>query len=578
MITAPVAALLLIEGALRVAGVGYPAGFLVRSADGNGFVTNQKFGVRYYGPQTVLEPFLFRIPKEKAPGTIRICVLGESAAMGTPDPAFAFCRLLEAQLRQRYPGKRFEFMNAAMRGINSYVVRAICADCVRHQVDAVIVYMGNNEMSGMHSPGPRSSALSLWLPLLRAGDWLRATRTGQLVTKLARRGKSAPAQDMALFRSVALPAKDWRRAKVRGNFEANLANILRNATGAGAKVLLCTVPVNLADCPPLGSLHHAGFGAEQARWDELCHQGAQAEKSGKHAAALKCYQEAARLDDEYAEMHFRVGRCCLASGDAARALEYFSRARDEDAIQFRTDSAMNEVIRRVARDSGRGIALVDVEKTFMESPLSAGHVPGAALFHDHVHPTFAGDYLIATNCLPALESALEPLLGKPAKQGLLTQAQCADALGYTLYHELNIVAAMVRLKSRPPFLDQLDHATRQPAEEADIQKRLAAFNAEQAETCVRTCTAALERNPDDWPLRLNLASLCLEIGRTADAIREFKVLAGRYPQNAKFRLMLAAALNKSGDRAAAASELAEAARCDPDDKRIQEAQRAILRR
>ena len=40
---------------------------------------------------------------EKPKGTFRIFVLGESAAMGDPDPAYAFSRYLEVMLRQRFP-------------------------------------------------------------------------------------------------------------------------------------------------------------------------------------------------------------------------------------------------------------------------------------------------------------------------------------------------------------------------------------------------------------------------------------------------------------------------------------------
>ncbi len=47
-------------------------------------------------------PQLYSIPAQAA-GTYRIFVLGESAAMGDPDPAYAFSRYLEVMLRQRYP-------------------------------------------------------------------------------------------------------------------------------------------------------------------------------------------------------------------------------------------------------------------------------------------------------------------------------------------------------------------------------------------------------------------------------------------------------------------------------------------
>lgn len=573
-VCAPALVVLAVEGGLRLIGFGYPTTFLVSSPDGGGLTTNRKFAVQYFGPQTVLKPFLFTIPKEKAPGTVRICVLGGSAAMGTPDPAFSFARIMRIELEHRYPGKRFEFMNAAMRGINSYIVRAIAAECARHQVDLFVIYMGNNEVEGLHAPDPDSRAMALWLPLVRAADWLRATRIGQALSRLTRRERET--QTMAFFRAHAVPARDWRRQRVYENFQANLEDILESAAGAGARVLLCTVPVNLADCPPLVSLHDPGLSAaDRATWEGLYRRGIESETAGKLSEAIRIYGEAGRIDDQFADLHFRLARCCLASREPEAARKEFILACDWDALQFRSDSSINQRIREAAAQPRGKVVLVDTEHAFARSSLSVAGVPGNRLFCDHVHPTFTGTYVIATNCLSSLEAVLRPLLGPSASPGLLGEQACADALGYTLYHELNITDAMVRLKSKPPFLDQLDHAARQAADEAEIRKRFKAFSPAQFEACLRTSVAALARDPEDWPLRFNLGSMCLELGRFAEAAGHFQILVKRYPQVAKFRLLLAAALLKSGNRAAATAQLSEAARGDPWNKPVREALQAL---
>jgi len=97
---APVCFLLLAEGILRLADFGYPVSFFVRSGEPGTLVTNDRFAWQFFSKRTVLQPFLFKLPVKKAPGAIRICVLGESAAMGTPDPAFSFSRILEAMLHR----------------------------------------------------------------------------------------------------------------------------------------------------------------------------------------------------------------------------------------------------------------------------------------------------------------------------------------------------------------------------------------------------------------------------------------------------------------------------------------------
>ena len=62
---------------------------------------------------------------EKPRKTFRIFVLGESAAMGDPDPAYGFSRYLEVMLRERFPSMKFEVINTGSVAINSHVLLPI---------------------------------------------------------------------------------------------------------------------------------------------------------------------------------------------------------------------------------------------------------------------------------------------------------------------------------------------------------------------------------------------------------------------------------------------------------------------
>ena len=130
LVFTPLVALLLAEGALRLSGFGYPTSFFVQSGSEGGYVTNEKFGWQFFSKKTPLKPFLFTLPARKPAGTLRVCILGESVAMGTPDPAFAFGRILEGILRRRHPEVHVEVMNAAMRGID---IIALCTRVKNHE-------------------------------------------------------------------------------------------------------------------------------------------------------------------------------------------------------------------------------------------------------------------------------------------------------------------------------------------------------------------------------------------------------------------------------------------------------------
>ncbi len=146
----PLLILALLEISLRLGSYGYTTNFLkpLRIGDQTFLVENEAFGFRFFPRDMARTPLTLRMPVEKATNTYRIFILGGSAAMGDPEPAFGAGRYLKVLLSERYPHERFEVINTAMTAINSHVVLPIARDCARQHGDLWIIYMGNNEMVG----------------------------------------------------------------------------------------------------------------------------------------------------------------------------------------------------------------------------------------------------------------------------------------------------------------------------------------------------------------------------------------------------------------------------------------------
>jgi len=85
MVGAPAVFFAVLELGLRLAGYGYPTGFLLPSSnDGRKtFVENNQFGWRFFGRQMAREPYPFSISQAKPAGTVRIFVFGELHGSGT---------------------------------------------------------------------------------------------------------------------------------------------------------------------------------------------------------------------------------------------------------------------------------------------------------------------------------------------------------------------------------------------------------------------------------------------------------------------------------------------------------------
>ena len=335
----PFVLLVVLELILRVTGYGYSTSFFVPAGDGRTLAVNHRYGWQFFPRETATAPFPCFMSARKPEKTIRIFVLGESAALGTPDPAFGFSRILDVMLKRQYPERRFEIVNAAMWGINSHVILPIARECAGHDPDLFIIYMGNNEVVGLHAPEAGIFNLTPYLKVLRLAQRFKATKIGQLSEAIRRKagGSEGECQDMEFFRKRRLASDDPLRRAVRDNFEDNLADILKATGRSGAKTILCTVAVNLKDCPPLASLHRRDLSpADEAAWNRLYENGISAEAAGLYDKASVLFLEAAKLDDRFADLQYRLARCFFAGGQFEKAAVHYKLACDSDALQFRS--------------------------------------------------------------------------------------------------------------------------------------------------------------------------------------------------------------------------------------------------
>jgi tetratricopeptide (TPR) repeat protein len=571
----PALILLAGEGALWLLGVGYPTTFCLKDKGASVYTDNDKFLFQFYSPKTNLRPNPFAAAIAKPAEAVRIVIIGDSAAAGTPEPGYSFGRILERMLRDQFPQKQIEVISAAMRGVNSHILLPAARDCVRLQPDLFVVYMGNNETVGLYAPGPHSGRLTSHLSLLRLVQRMSATRLGQLLQPLlqalTREGVGSGNQDDAFFEQHRIAADDPRRGAVYDNFRHNLADICKVARRAGAGTVLMTVAVNLKDCPPLGSLHRGELPElERERWESAYGAGVRAEAAGQPAEASTNYLAAARLDDHFAELHFRLARCYYATGQFDKARAEFVLARDWDALQFRADSRLNAIIREaVAQARSPSIRLVDAERALIDGEPDH-QILGERLFRDHVHLSFDGDYELARALLPAMIEALAQKLAGAAPQSkpILSRDQCAARLAFNRINEAQIAAGMLEMTTHPPFTSQLEHAQRQKAAEQTMTARFGNLSQQDLEAAAEMYRAAMRLYPDDWRLPYNFARVLVTARDYAGAVEQFRAARRLLPHCLGIRLGLGSALNSAGRYEEALQELNEARAMDPHSEAV----------
>src|ERR1022692_2151758 len=272
--------------------------------------------------------------------------------------------------------------------------------------------------SGLSARGTVFGSRAPGINQIRTELAIKSTKVGQLLDSLTQRWgdrSSTPKiwSGLNMFKDHQLRYDDPNRLRAYANFKNNLNDILRAGQDAGVPIILSTVGSNLKDCAPFGSLHSAGlneiqqtgcapFGSlhsaglneiQQTEWDGFYQAGITLESSGDYPGALKKYGQAAAIDPQYAELHFRTGRCRLALTNSEQALSDFELARDDDTLAFRADSRLNRIIEDAAEaKANHGVHFLDALGALARN--SPANIPGNELFYEHVHLNFDGNYLL----------------------------------------------------------------------------------------------------------------------------------------------------------------------------------------
>jgi tetratricopeptide (TPR) repeat protein len=534
----PLFFLLLLEAVLRLAGFGYSSSFFLPSTvEGRKvYIQNDRFTWRFFGRDLARQPTELAVPQVKVPGTVRIFVFGESAAYGDPKPEFGLPRMLEALLGARHPHTLFEVVNVAMTAINSHVILPIARDCARKNGDIWVIYMGNNEVVGPFGAGTVFGPKAPSLALIRTSLALKATRTGQLLERLATCLRPRPGGSewggMNMFVQNQVRQDDPRMAVVYANFRQNLQDILEAGCRKGAKIVVSTVGSNLKDCAPFGSMHPIGLtAAALKKWDSFYEDGVKAADAGRAGEAMEFFKQAEQIDDSFAELNFREGGCCLDLHEEAKALRHYALARDQDTLRFRCDSRINDIIRQAARGREEdGIAFVDGEEVLAQQ--STHGLPGDGLFFEHVHLNFEGNYALALCLAQQVEKLLPTAVAGPANSTSPwpSEADCARRLAWTDLGRYEAESLVYERCIAPPFTAQFNHAQKVEILRHQIEQLLPAIRPTGLLETEARCRDALAIAPDDWVLQKNCADVQHRLGDLPGEVESWRRVVELRPQ------------------------------------------------
>lgn len=282
------------------------------------------------------------------------------------------------------PGATVEVLNFGLRGAASDRARIAADAALEQDLDLLVVYVGHNEVTEA-----RLNALSrrpFWQRRLLAavlgsgtarllGPALESTRAAVTAPQVALRptGDAAP-----------LPLGEAEWADIAARYAEHLAGICAAAGDAG-------VPVVFVE--PVSSLVNPGETPDDAS-PEVRDAVIRTLRAARLGNPLEALIWADRLVGYYPALgppHAVRGAALLALGRRDEALDALREARRRDAQPSRATEAHWGVIREVA--AGCGAPVVATEPAFLADARYLSFED--PLFMDRVHPTLAGNVLLA---------------------------------------------------------------------------------------------------------------------------------------------------------------------------------------
>ena len=530
----PVLFFLIIELALNIGGYGVSSDFFKKRKinEKKYYTDNIRFSWRFFPPKLARAPVHFKLPIKKQKDTYRIFVLGASAAMGDPAPSYGYSRMLERLLQNRYDNVDIKVTNLSMAAINSNVLLPIIRDCKKLEPDMFVVYLGNNEVIGPFGPGTVFEPFSSNLSLIRGNIFLKSTKIGQFLSRSVRK-LSGGKEDIEnwgginMFLNNRLRHNGEKMKTVYDHFKKNLEDIRDIALDYNSEVVFSTVATNIKDNPPFGSLHKKDFSKEDKRkWDNYYETGKKLESEQKYSKALKAYKKAENIDKNYADLQFRMARCYLRLEKTGKANKHYIKARDYDALKFRADTEINEIIRDVVEGKqNNNVHLLDTEKIFNSE--SRDGIPGDSLFYDHVHMNFSGNYLIARR----LMSKIGKTFNLDSKSKILSKDSLSKILAFTEWDKYRIKNYLYRRLASPAFKNQIGNKETLKEMEIKITNQTKSFKDENTlEETFDRYENSVRKNKNDWILRRNYGRFLLQgLNKPFKAINEFRKVLEEIP-------------------------------------------------
>lgn len=519
----PVFFLSLAEISVRIFAPMPPTSFFIKEklADGTEvFRANYLAAKRFFPGNLARKPLPEIFPANKASKSLRVFILGESAARGEFLADFSFARILEVVLQKNNPEFQVEVINTGIPAINSWVINETAAEIVDYQPDLVIIFAGNNEFIGPYGPASVFSGNAGRLAA-KAGiaasslHLIRLLQSEALPPNLSQGWRG-----LDMFSQNNIAADDERVGICKENWRKNLDEIIARFAKKSIKTIVCSVPVNFRNCPPFNS----DFIDDDSKKKLELLKEAYLKKNWAKLAQI--FSENQQKFHGHALAQWLAAHAQLQLGNVAAARDLFYLALNLDTFRVRMTPAFNQIAMETANK--HQARFVDLHAKFEKA--STDKIIGEEMVYDHVHLTETGHYLAAKELHADIASSgFFPEIafaGKfPAKGEVLRMLGFSDT--DKIHNLSNIIATFKTL----PFSRQFANEIRVQRFHQELEEIKNRDQNEQIAASIYNTTASLNNFKNDYRSSLRLAQIYMQCGHSAEAQAYFNYSLKNNPFN-----------------------------------------------
>lgn len=336
--------------------------------------------------------------KEITGKTFNIYYFGGSTMVGEPwDPSLSIPKLVDYMLDSKVQGREARYVNIAQDGqdfkFNLDRLRIILKKKRIFHPSLCFIYSGHNEFVKFHG-------------VCRLGK-IRVNNIGAINFIF---NNSLVAREIVgkIIHGTGLKANIWtleiderdlfdqplfeknKYKETIETYKAQITDAIKLFHRYNVPCIISTVAGNYADWEPNRSIWSAND-ADKEEYKKLMSSGREAQDQGKFDKAISYYLEALSLCENFAETHYRLGKCYELQKDYAKAWEHYNKAVDYDGMPLRAMEEQNDFIRKL-RENNIVFTVDSVE--YLRKNTEHGII-GFNLMMDAHHPNLSGYILIS---------------------------------------------------------------------------------------------------------------------------------------------------------------------------------------